>query len=232
MSIYQRLSLPVVVVMAGLLLSGCAPAAEAGPSGEPTAKPTASATPEAAQVASLVVGATGFSLVDDAGAQLESVPYSSDPEAAVALLTEAFGTEPVRSDRQSEPSCVTEAKLATWDPGFELRFGIPEGWIPAGQLFELESTAPAVGDVAIETPAGVSVGDPVDSLLQGLPAEQVGEPAQTDIGLIQWADYEVGSGAPSADPNEGSPDYWGASGRAVDGTVDVLTAPHIFENLC
>jgi hypothetical protein len=215
------------------VLAGCAPVAEADPA-SPSAEPTASATPAAPEPATLVIGATGFTIVDDAGTELESVLYSTDPEAAVTLLSDTFGTEPVRSERPSEPSCVTEATLATWDTGFVLRSGIPEGWIPVGQLFELESTAPAVGDISIETPTGVSVGDPVDTLAAGVPAEQVAEPVQSDIGLIQWVHYAVGAGSyvGPTDPNFGSLDYWGAAGRAVDGTVDVLTAPMLFQNLC
>jgi len=233
MSINQRLRVPVIVALAGFLLAGCAPVAEADPA-SPSTEPTASATPVTPEAAALVIGATGFTIVDGEGAELQSVLYSTDPEEAVTLLSDTFGVEPVRSERQAEPSCTTEATLATWDPGFVLRSGIPEGWIPAGQLFEIESSAPAVGDIAIETPAGVGVGDPVDTLLAGLSPEQIVEPAQTDIGMIQWADYEVGSGTyvPSTDPNYGSLDYWGASGRAVDGTVDILTAPKLFQNLC
>jgi hypothetical protein len=91
-----------------------------------------------------------------------------------------------------------------------------------------------VGDVVTETPSGGSVGDPFDALIAGLPAEQVSEAAPTDLGLARWADYEVGAGeySSSTDPNFGPCDYWGATGRAIDGTVDVLAASKLFQNLC
>jgi hypothetical protein len=215
-------------MLAAVGLTGCAPtdAAES----EPTPAPTTTAEPVASV---LQVGGTGFTILDESDATLATVPYSADPEAAIAALTDAFGSEPELSVRPSDLNCVPEANVATWD-GLVLRYGIPENAMARGQQFELDNTGATVGGIAVETPAGASVGDPVEDVAAGLPAEQVHEPATTDLGLIEWVDYEIGSGTyvPWDDPAYGSYDFWGASARSIDGGIERLVAPVLLQNQC
>ncbi|ROQ65192.1 hypothetical protein EDF36_0695 [Rathayibacter sp. PhB152] len=124
----------------------------------PTSTPAPTATPAAA--ASLLIGPTSFSLVDATGAQLGSWAYR-DGTGAVAALTEAFGSEPTESD--DVPYEGYRSRAYIW-PGFVLRdtdvydAGGPELTYPEPD-FLLEATAATVGDVAISTLGGVTVGD-------------------------------------------------------------------------
>lgn len=221
-----------VLVAAGatLLLGGCAPAAPPAP----PATSSVASTPVAGPVVTTVaIGATAIELRDEQST-LATLPYAGDPAAAVAALTDAFGAEPVLSHRESDLNCVPEAEVVTWADGFVLRHQIPEPNLPAGQLFEVDSSTASVGDVAVVSSTGVAVGDPLDALTVGVPPERIGPLWEVDGGTVQFVDFEVGSGAYVApdSPDYGSFDYWGAVGGSTDGVVDRLFAPTIFVNLC
>ncbi|WP_188509565.1 hypothetical protein [Conyzicola nivalis] len=230
MTINQRIRAVLLVAVAGFALVGCAPVDVPDP--EPSASPTPSASAEPA-AAAVYISATGFTVVDESDETVATALYSSDPQAAIAILTDAFGSEPELSVRPSDLNCVPEANVVSWD-GFALRYGIPVNSVPRGQLFEVESTAATVAGLSVETPGGASVGDPVGDVAAGLPAEQVGEPVTTDLGLIQSVAYEIGSGTyvPWDHPEFGSYDFWGASARSIDGMIDRLDAPVLLQNQC
>ena len=172
------------------VLSGCVPAddpvaqplpeetvtATATATATVTATPTPSATPVPADAASLLLGPTSFSLVDDSGAELGTWAYR-DGTGAVAALTEAFGSEPTESDEVPYEGYRTHDY--TW-PGFVLSdtevydAGGPELKFPEPDV-TVKATAPAVADVAISTLGGVAVGDSAAEVAAERPESVIGD---------------------------------------------------------
>ncbi|KZX22526.1 hypothetical protein [Rathayibacter tanaceti] len=143
-----------------------APASSTAPTasdpGSPTPTPGVSGPPEPAMsdATSLLIGPTSFSLVDASGAGLGTWDYRNGT-GAIAALTEAFGSTPTESD--DVPYEGFRSRAYTW-PGFTVKdtevydAGDPEPEYPEPD-FLVGATAPAVGDVAVSTLGGVSVGD-------------------------------------------------------------------------
>jgi len=224
----------VMVAAAFLLLSGCATTPSAAPAPVATSS-TPSPTAATPSIATIAVGGAALQFLDaDGDTVAEPVEFTADPAAAIAILTGVFGSEPVVTTRPSDESCTPEATEVTWADGVVVRYGLPEGFIPPAQSFEIEVTTASVGEIGLESSTGVAVGGPVEALTATLPPEQVGQ--VSDIGGMsrQWVDYHVASGSwvPETDPDYGSFDYWGATARVSDGVVDRLSAPTLFVNLC
>ncbi len=187
-------------------------------------------------VTALSVGGTALSTLDDAGNVVGTLEYTSDGAAAIEFLSEAFGSEPVVSPRPGDGSCVSDATRAVWgDDAFILVYDFPErSGIPEGQSLALDAKAPTVGAVAVQTPEGVAVGDPVNELVVALP--NVGTHENPYSPGFFYVDYAVASGEYEdfSDPDHGMTDndYWGAQAIAENDVITELTAPVHFQSAC
>ena len=225
----------VLAVASVALLSGCAtqpaPPTEAGPTADPTP-----AAEEAAAIATLTIGGTAITALDAEGAVLGSVDYTSAGAAAVEFLSDAFGSDPVVAARPGDSSCLADATQATWGDGaFVLVYDFPElSGQPDGQAVQAVAKAATVGDVAVTTPEGFAVGQPIAALVTAIP--NVGVHTSADDAFGMQVDYAVVAGTyeDMTDPDFGMSDnaYWGAQAHGEGGVIATLTAPTYFQSAC
>lgn len=150
-----------------IALSGCSaapspePVASRSPSPTPSAQPTTE--PSSAATGRVVISATSFAVVaPDGSVQSWSYGDGTPNGSEISALTQLFGSSPVighdsnvcYADR-SEPC---ERSTASWD-GFVLGWYLDQ---PDGT--RITTTTAAVGDVAITSVGGHSVGDDFASL--------------------------------------------------------------------
>lgn len=217
------------------VLAGCAASPSAG---APESEPTAEATPVAEEpaVAALSIGGTAISMLDDEGDVVASLEYTTDGAAAVDFLSAAFGSDPVVSPRVGDGSCTADATRAVWgDDAFELIYDYPElSGIPAGQAVAVDAKAPAVGDVSVQTPEGVAVGDPASDLVAAIP--NVGTHNRPGTTTLYSVDYAVVAGTyeDMSDADFGMTEnaYWGALALVDNDVISELKAPSYFQSAC
>ena len=229
MSKNQRLAVSVSSAFAIVaILAGCAASPSAG---SPEPEPTGDTTPVAEEpaVAALSIGGTAISTLDDSGDVVATLEYTADGAAAVDFLTEAFGSEPVVSPRAGDGSCTADATRAVWgDDAFELVFDYPElSGIPEGQSVAVDAKAPTVGEVAVQSPEGVAVGDPASDLVAALP--NVGTHNRPGTTTLYSVDYAVVSGT-YEDMTDNA--YWGAQALVENDTITELKAPIYLQSAC
>jgi hypothetical protein len=227
-----RLAL-VTMLSAALVTSGCSsavpPVAEPSPipSATPTATPDAEPSPH-----SLVIAGREARVLDEQGAQLDILPYSADPTAAIAFLSELLASPPVMSTLVNDQNCVGDATVAKWDDGLTLAYG--DLFHPEGQRFLLSARVPSVREIIIATPSGVSVGDPIERLQVDIPVEQR-QPTTNHEGVAyDSVAYDVAAGrwVPRDSPEYDTAPYWGASALGVDALVERLVAPVALIDAC
>ena len=210
------------LALAAFLLTACSPTS---PTPAPTATTPPAATPTQAPVeppvvSGIVVGGSGFTTVDAAGAVVDTVPYSSDPAAAIALLSGLFDAEPLVS-AVPEEHCSPSFNRADWDGAVKLDTDF--AWLPEGQLFVFGAYAPSHAGIDLTTSGGLAVGDDASELIASLPPTHV-EMYEYE-GITQgMAAYEVEGG----DFGPASYDAWGAQVRVKGSLVDGIVSPAIF----
>jgi len=209
-----------------LALFGCAAdtPTPAAPTASATQEPSTTPTAESdLTVASLVVSIDSVSTLNAAGEVLQSVPFDSNPEAAVALLTTAFGSEP--TIHQEPGGCWDDDGNTQWSWGDQADVSIFSAVTPASRAtwrsendFYLRVHVAELAGVDIETDSGVSVADSAAALFAELPASQVfatsGEGSFvgiTDIG----GTYDEG----------GTTGYWGVAVERRGESIAVIAAP-------
>lgn len=176
--------LAVAVVIAFVLLltrpSGAQPAAEDPPPGqsapqEPAEEqPTPEETEEAAPPSELALNGLGLTITQADGTEVTHA-WADDPDAAIAALTELFGTEPTE-DFQNGDAENWAYDIYIWD-GF--RFydvflgdgGRSRSEVPAPTFVSI--TGPTPGEVGIVDEFGVSVGDTMDEVRALDPTDEV-----------------------------------------------------------
>ncbi|QTX05112.1 hypothetical protein [Agromyces archimandritae] len=152
-------------------MAGCA--ASPSPAAEPEPTPTASVaapspTPEPADpleaVAAVVVGPAGFSLVDEAGAAVETIGYLEPAGEAVDLLTRVFGEAPVDTDWEGT-NHFPPATTHEWSGFTVIEQRLVDGWEElihepsyARPSIELRVETDAVGGVTVRSAQGMQVG--------------------------------------------------------------------------
>jgi hypothetical protein len=226
----HRTSLASVLLV--LALAGCATSAPEASAPTPTSTPTPAVEPVPAEPAALVIAGSDVRVLDAQGSQLDSLPYSSEPAVASAFFSELFGAEPVVSSIQSDGNCVPDGTVEVWDDGFRMAHG--ELILPEGQRFVVSGTAPEAHDIAMTTPNGATIGDPVDRLEADIPVEQRHEPRPHDGATFVQVDYDVveGEWLPETSPDYSHTVYWGAKATGRDGVLDGLMAPTAFYDHC
>ena len=183
----------------------------------PPPEPTATAEPE---VTSIVIGGSEFTTVLADGTAHDTVPYASDPAAAISLLTGLFDQEPVVTG-MPEQHCSPSFTRADWSGAVKLDTEF--AWLPEGQLFDLVVTQPSLNGIEIVSTIGLRVGDDAGAVIAGLPPQQV-ELYELDGVTTGAAAYEVEGGkfAP-----EGY-DAWGAQLLIEGSAVDGIASPIVF----
>jgi len=206
-------------------LSGCTtPTAEPAPVAE-TSSPSPSVTAEP-QATAIVVGGTEMSIEFDDDSS-ETLAYSSDPEAAVAALTEAFGAEPVVTD-VPEKSCAAAETTNAWDDFVLFR---DSGYLPDGQLFGVRATGST--PLPVEASDGSVLGEDNTSIFEAtddrhkfeLESEGVVN-TRTYLDLQDYADDDI-----LYQENPTTDDIaWGGATDAKDGIVWRIGAPFPFKD--
>ena len=231
----RRHSLLALPVMLGLLLVGCgaAPTPARTDSAAPASAPSPASTPATDAASALVVAGSEVRVLDAAGTVVESLPYTSEPAVALAFFAELFESEPVTTEIAADGTCEGATTHASWEDGF----GVVDGDIllPDGQLFLVRVTAPEIGGLRMQTPAGISIGDPIESLQSAIPEEQRKDSFESEGVRYDYVDYDAASGSWS--PDDGSDayysgDYWGAHARGENGLVALLLAPARYVDVC
>ena len=148
--------------IAVLVLAGCSPFAE--PSGQssqansPTAQPpTGTESPAPATAASIVFSVASIQIVDNSGAVLSEHDYFEPTADVVAVLTDAFGTEPTASHYDGHADNPPGTSY-DWG-GFAVQDGEWTTEAPYYSEFYVLLTAETVGGLTLSTSDGVSVGD-------------------------------------------------------------------------
>jgi len=207
-----------------LALSGCAqpqPQPQLEPSSSPHGTPTATAAPAAA---TLVVDGSGLVLLSESGGELSRIAYSDDPEQAIAALTEAVGSSPQRGV-EGQQTCFGEYDTARWGESLALKHGeaLP---LPADAAFEIDATGAEAGAIAVQTPQGFSVGDPIAELTASVP-EAPAVQFETGGALVNF-DVVTGTEQDGAEP------YYGAQATDLEatGTIREIRAPLDFRFDC
>lgn len=106
----------------------------------------------------MVISVNGIAIVDTDGETIAEFGYfDGEALAAVAALTEAFGTEPVQSETGSTNHPESNAHVSSWS-GLELRDMTAETLFPHVPAFKVLVTGAESNGIDIRTTDGVYVG--------------------------------------------------------------------------
>ena len=205
----------------GLLLAGCAsPQATPAPTESSSATPSPTPTPQAPPlVATIVIAGTEIRSVLADGTPGETIPYSAPPEEALAFLSRAFGSDPVRVQTE-EAHCSPSHSLATWDDMVKVTLGGP--WTPVGQTFSITALAGEYAGVVLDTPTGESVGEDAANLLSALPADRLHRFGGSSNPYTDALYEHEGGDLYSAYEDDPA---WGAIAFVENGTIERIAAP-------
>lgn len=229
-----RAAVAISLAVGALFLTACTSGQVSGPSTAPEPLPTAEATPKATAdptVTGVIIGGRAFTTVDEAGAVLDTVEYTGDPEAAMDVLSDAFGAVPELRQQATDNNCVPAAWIAVWNDAVYLTYDA--AGLPNDQAFAVTAAGSAVNEVAVTTPGGVAVGGSLADLQTSVPdAHSVHHDFEGVV--YDFVQYEVGAGE-WVDPSSEaalSADYWGARADVIDGVITHLTAPVWYFDFC
>ena len=210
------------IVLLVLATAGC---------GVPTPQPTQTPTPTITESPTPTPSVTAESIVFDATSLVvtnsddssETIEYDQDPDAIIALLSDALG-EPVTTQVDTE-HCSPAHTEVDWGEAVALSWGEGFFYIPVGQSVTMVVSEPTMGDVELTAPHGVAVGDPIDVLsdFEGWPYRQSAE--------FEGSTYESVIVAHGGGDLAGL-DAWGVVADTVDGTIVSLRAPAILAVDC
>lgn len=183
--------LAIAAVIAIVLLLNRAPAPAAAPgAGSPTPEAStpspAAPTPAPSETqtedptaSAVLLGADGFTIVADDGSELYAYGWRDDAEAAVAALTDAFGSEPSESVYEGDGSHFPDYTSYDWE-GFLFRdMIVTEDGKPRDEYFVpsyVSVTANEVGDVAVTPEFDLAIGLTADDVRALGPDEEVEMP--------------------------------------------------------
>lgn len=172
-------ALAIAAVIAIVLLLNRAPAPAAAPgAGSPTPEATTPSPPaptpapsetqtEDPTASEVVLGAGGFTIVADDGSELYAYGWRDDAAAAVAALTDAFGSEPSESVYEGDGTHFPDYSSYVWE-GFMFRdMIVTEEGKPRDEYFVpsyVMVTANAVGDIAVTPEFDLAIGLTADDV--------------------------------------------------------------------
>ena len=152
---------------AAVLLIGLAGCVVPAQTPDTTPRPSRS---EVATVATVRLGTTGLTVLAKDGTKLATIPTSASPTDAVAELTKALGKAPVVTQTEAN-YCYASYTIDDWG-GLAISHGMSYP-LPAGAAFGFSSSGASVGNVRVEGPGGIAVGESGSSLLASTPASDV-----------------------------------------------------------
>ncbi|GAA3742934.1 hypothetical protein GCM10022239_18010 [Leifsonia bigeumensis] len=215
--------------LAGCDLGGPVPSDDPGadptPSDRPGADPTTSAEPTPSEtpdlrdrISSIVIdGDSVYVAISEGGIYLD-VPFTTDPETAVAQLSEAIRLPEIRSTLPAS-MCFHERPQATWG-GITFTWGT-DWQRPGGAKFLASSDAErTTNGIAVTTLGGQWVGATESEVFTGAPGAY-----SDDFGSLKTLHYDVASGTATGSPD----DYWGAIAIMEGGVLTSFSSPiHYF----
>jgi hypothetical protein len=184
---------------------------QAAPSATLTPTPSPEPTLEPGPPATLVIGASGVTVLDDHELEVASADYAEGVDDVVAVLSAALG-DPVRKD------------VNACGPATHFRWGGSDGvqLINAGTAgvdLELTSRVADYDGIAIESAPGPAVGDDVTQLISDLPASQI----LADYGSLIWEVTGKADGLPV-----GGVIYYSTEGQATQ----ILAPGNFYSDNC
>lgn len=219
-------ALAIATLVPCTLLTGCA-SVSSSPTDPPTPSmstaapiPTSSPTSSSdiAKGSRIIIDGTGISFASEKGLILDSVAYTADPFTARDRLTEWLGSVPRTTSVVSEHYCApaTRDPIITdvWGPGLSLTHLPPNGW--ERYRFAVTATSASVGDIALSTPHGFSVGESPDDLIAGTPG------VETDLG----------SGVTRVYYDQPDPGWTAYAWAWEGGPIHEILAPYALEEWC
>jgi hypothetical protein len=203
-------------------LAGCTADAPA-PAETIVAPPTATATPEPEPVAeSIIIGGLSFSIEFDDDSSV-SFEYASDPDAAIAALTDAFGEVPTVTE-PAEAHCNPSFVEHAWGD-FSIRTDY--AWLPDGQRFAVLADGPL--SVAVTGTDGSALGDDNSELFEASRPE-LAQKFTVDGSEFSFVYFDVEEFAPGDDLFDGVDERepWGGYSESVDGKIRAIGAPLLY----
>jgi hypothetical protein len=206
----------VVVAISLAGLTGCTPPAPAPtPTVAESATPEPSATPTeepAPNISSIVIDGDSVSVNISEGGTLVDIPFTTDPDEAAAILSEAIGEPAVLGVHQS--ACTPDQQMNSWGG---LKFLSPSQVLPPGAQFYATADAQStVGGITIAMTSGQWVGyDGSDTISAN------GGPVIGDFAGVQVLAYDIAEGTVDSGPD----DFWGGSAIIRDDVVESFSSP-------
>lgn len=153
------------IALAALALAGCVTAAPGSSAPSPNAPATATETPTPepeAVPAEIVVSGAGFTLVDTAAETVFTHAWADEVAPAVAVLTDAFQSEPTMSTRDGSGGHFADFDLYSWG-GFTLgdAVGLEKARTDYFLPSLIEVTEPEVEGITVIAASRVGVGSTV-----------------------------------------------------------------------
>jgi hypothetical protein len=185
---------PVVTsaLLAGVILSlvGCAP--------EPTAPvPSASVTqtplptPVPVTLASIQLGGSSLTLIGSDKSTLQKLEYSADPVVAVAALSKEIGETPT-AETLASTGCSDNQKRFSWGDGLSLAYSTDTPARSPTVFVVRSDAAKTPSGVAVTTPNGFGVGDPISEMIAATPGVTViGADTADQLGLEAFFDLNA-----------------------------------------
>ncbi len=152
---------------------------------------------------------------------LQEMSFTEDPATAINMLGEVFDDAPTPAETAAG-ECVHAESTATWgDDGFVIAYG-PELPLPEDFQYHASTRAATVGEIAIETPTGFTVGDSLDDLVRATPEAEI-EATEFEGVLYELVHYEI----------EDTPTgQWGAFAWAEDDIIHGLAGGYFLGGDC
>ena len=114
------------------------------------------------ELSSIRMDATGLALLNADDEQVGAVEFLDDPTAALALLTEMLGAEPVIETSYPFTSSGTPVTVYRWG-GLLLQVALDPA-LPDERRMGANFVEASVGPIRLVGPGGVSVGDPLSEI--------------------------------------------------------------------
>lgn len=191
------------------------PAETPGADPTPTVEPTPTETPDLRDRISTVVidGDSVYVTVSEGGVYVD-IPFTTDPETAVAQLSDALRLPEVRSTIPAS-QCFHERPKATWG-GISFIWGTDWQRPPGAQFLAAADASATTSGIPVTVLGGQWIGTPAADVLTGAPGAYT-----TDYGAWKTVHYDVAHGDPVASPEE----YWGAIAVLEGGVLTGFSSP-------
>lgn len=219
MSLPRKISAGLgAVALCAVALSGCTPGdVKTLPTPEPTKSELPIAQPSeepALTVSAIVIDGDSVSVTIAEGGTLVDIPFTTDPAAAAAQLSEAIGLEPITSVTPPA-SCGGDLTKVTWGA---ITFWSPYKAAPPGAKFWASADAKQTSNgITVTMLGGQWVGFDGAATLAAYPG------AEIDFGFpdLKVVAYDIAAGTKAS----GMDDFWGAQAIIQGGIVTEFMSP-------